>query len=67
MNVSKFNGIMAEKGITREWLSREIGLYPSTFYRKLARGGDSFSIGEIKKMISKIPLTEKEAINIFLK
>ena len=66
MNVSKFKGLLAEKGISREFIAHIINVNPSTLYRKLATGGDSFTVGEAKKIVHGIPLTKEEAIDIFL-
>lgn len=67
MNVPKFKGVLAEKGITQEQVSHIIGIDPSTFYRKMASGGDKFTIGDMQKIISGLSLTEKEAVLIFLR
>ena len=67
MNIPKFKGAIAEKGVTQEYIAHAIGIDPSTFYRKMASGGDKFTIGEIKRMVKKIPLTEEEAVIIFLR
>lgn len=67
MNILKFKGALAERGVTQEFVAHIIGVNPSTFYRKLASGGEKFTVGEIQRMMKKIPLTEEEAINIFLR
>lgn len=67
MNIPKFKGALAERGVTQECVAHIIGVNPSTFYRKLASGGEKFTVGEIQRMVKKIPLTEEEAINIFLR
>lgn len=66
MNVSRFNGVLAEKGIAKKDVAKAIGVNPSTFYRKIKSGGEAFTIGEIHKMVQRIPLTNEEAISIFL-
>ena len=67
MNVAKFKGILAEKEITLEYVARAAEIDPSTLYRKLGTGGNKFTIEEIQKMMKKIPLTEAEAVLIFLR
>lgn len=66
MNVPKLKGVLAEKGLTQDYVARILGISPSTFYRKIQRGGDSFTVGEANTMVRKIPLTDEEAVEIFL-
>ena len=66
MNIQKFRGVLAERGISREFIAHAINVNPSTLYRKIAAGGDTFTIGEVQKIVRSIPLTKEEAIDIFL-
>lgn len=65
VNVQKLKGKITERGITQEKVADSIGIARSTFYRKMRNGGEGFTIGEIFDMVEKIPLSKKEAEEIF--
>lgn len=65
VNVNKLKGKIVEKGLTIRGLATDIGLYPSTLYRKIGDGGDSFTIGEVEKIVDALSLSAKEATEIF--
>ena len=50
MNVRKVKGRMTEMGISGEMLAKEMNINPSTFYRKMKKEGETFTIGEIRAM-----------------
>ena len=66
INVNLFRGKLVEKGMKCEDMACEIGVDPSTFSRKMAKQGDTFSIAQVQKMVSVLQLTESEANAIFL-
>lgn len=57
--------VIDNKDLTQEVLADMLGMSRSTFYRKMQREGESFSVKEIQDMVEKIPLTTEEAISIF--
>ena len=66
INVNLLRGKLVERGIKCEEMACEIGVDPSTFSRKMAKRGDTFSIAQVQKMVSVLQLTEAEANAIFL-
>lgn len=66
INVNLLRGKLVEKGVKCEDMACEIGVDPSTFSRKMAKQGDTFSIAQVQKMVSVLQLTESEANAIFL-
>ncbi|MEO1772949.1 XRE family transcriptional regulator [Candidatus Enterococcus ferrettii] len=64
INTSKLKGLIVERGTTQHAVADSIGIDRSTFYRRMKNGGD-FSVSEVKMMVSEIPLTTQEAIEIF--
>ena len=46
-------------------MARELGVDPSTFSRKMASNGDSFSVGQMQRMVEYLQLTDEEATSIF--
>lgn len=65
MNIQKLKGKMAESGITQEAIADAIGMSRCTFYRKMKRRGDTFTVEEMNKIVNIIPLSREEAITIF--
>ena len=64
MNMPEFKGVLAEKEISRKNLA--LCRYESThFIQKVVFGGDTFSVGEIRKIVKALSLTNEETINIF--
>lgn len=54
-----------EKGFNINEISHSLGINTSTFYRKMKSGGDSFSIGEAKKISELLNLTYRDINTIF--
>lgn len=63
LDVQKLKGKIVEKGKSVEMVSDEIGIHPSTFYRKLKE--NSFEIGEADKIVEALSLSGAEATAIF--
>ena len=67
MNVQMLKGKIVEACTTQEAIADTIGMNRSTFYRKMKNMGNTFTVGQMKKMVDAIPLSTEEAINIFFK
>ncbi|MEY8353092.1 helix-turn-helix transcriptional regulator [Lachnospiraceae bacterium 54-53] len=65
MNVQMLKGKISESGITQEAIADAIGMNRSTFYRKLKRKGNTFTVEEMNKIVEIIPLSKEEAVSIF--
>lgn len=61
-NRDKFNGLIAEAGLTKEKLSKILGISSVTLHRKITRSGD-FTKKEILKMIE--VFDKEKTINLF--
>lgn len=48
-------------------ISKELGIDPSTYYRKVAADGETFSVRQAKRLAELLNLTGKEAQEIFFK
>ena len=46
VNVNKLKGKIVERGLNVDGLAEKVGMDKSTFYRKLANEGSTFTIGE---------------------
>lgn len=64
-NADKLKATLKEKGMSIEEVSKLIGIDKSTFYRKLASDGATFTIGEVDKMSKALSLTVDEINAIF--
>lgn len=64
-NADKLKATLKEKGVSIEEVSKLIGINKSTFYRKLASDGATFTIGEVDKMSKALSLTVDEINAIF--
>lgn len=65
VNIIELRRRISEKGFTIEHFSEIIGMDASTFYRKIKSNGESFTVGEIRKMVEVLELTNNEAPKIF--
>lgn len=65
-NMDILRGKMAERKIGKEELANRIGVDPSTFYRKMKDDGESFTVGQMHKIVAELSLTREEAVSIFL-
>ena len=64
--MNKLRGRMAEMELTPEDMAREIGVDPSTFYRKIKADGVNFTVGQMHKIVDVLHLSREEAVAIFL-
>ncbi|WP_430534427.1 XRE family transcriptional regulator [Listeria rocourtiae] len=65
MKILKLKGLIVERGKTQTKVANDTGVHRATFARKMKDGGGGFTIEEVNRMITSIPLTMEEAIEIF--
>lgn len=65
-NMDILRGKMAELKLSPEDMAREIGVDPSTFYRKIKADGITFTVGQMHKIVDVLHLSKEEAASIFL-
>ncbi len=65
MNTQMLKGKIVESGITQEAVADAIGMNRCTFYRKMKRKGNTFTVEEMNKIVQVIPLSKEEAVQIF--
>ena len=66
MNTGKLSAKIAEKNIGKAELAKAVGIDESTLYRKMKQRGETFTIGQMHKIVAVLGLTHNEAIDIFL-
>lgn len=64
-NADKLKAVLKEKEMSIEEISKVIGIDKSTFYRKLASNGASFTIGEVEKLSKALALSVDDINAIF--
>lgn len=65
-NAEKLKAKLNEKGMSIEDISKAIEIDKSTFYRKLASNGMTFTIGEVDKISKVLNLSVDDINSIFL-
>lgn len=66
VNVLKLKAKLVEKGKNVDYLADSLKVNRTTIYRKLAAGGDDFTIGEVDKISQVLNLSVADINNIFL-
>ena len=66
VDVARLKGTIVTKGMTQGELSQGMDIDESTFSRKLKTLGNSFTVGEMHKIVELLDLTADEAKHIFL-
>ena len=66
VDVDKLREKIDAKGISIQEFSKEMGITPSTFYRKLETNGLHFTIGQMHKAVEVLSLSKNDAVLIFL-
>lgn len=55
-----------EKDLNITSLSKAIGVNKDTFYRRLRNQGEKFTLGDLKKIVAVLELSNEEFCDIFL-
>ena len=66
VNMEMLRRKIADNNMSIADFSTEIGINPSTFYRKAERGGKSFTVGQMHRTGEVLNLTDAEMSQIFL-
>lgn len=56
---------IVSSGTTAEALAVAIGINRSTFYRKMKKDGESFTVEEMNKIVNALQLNKDDAVAIF--
>lgn len=66
MNVQKIKGRMTELEITGREMADELGMDSSTYYRKMKKNGEDFSVADLYTFKKVLHLTDQEAPDFLL-
>ena len=65
VNVDQLKAALQEKNITIERAAGELGVHPTTFYRRLNKQGKKFTVEEVAKLSELLRMDSKTMQNIF--
>ena len=66
MNIDRMKGRMTELHITGAQIAAELGMDPSTYYRKIKNNGEDFSVADLYTLCRVLNLSKSEAADILL-
>ena len=66
MQINKLRAKMVERGVNVTELAKRIGADRSSLYRKFANA-EKFTVGEAMKLKAALDISDREAIEIFLR
>ncbi len=66
VDVTALRKRISEMGLTQEALAKRISIDKSTFSRKMQNMAETFTIGEMHKIVDVLGLSDEDAKNIFL-
>lgn len=66
MNTQRVKERMEEKHITAGKMAQELGMNPSTYFRKMQKGGGEFSVLDMMVFRRVLEMNEQEAVDILL-
>lgn len=65
VNVQRLKSKMQEKNISVEKASQALGMNSATFYRRIARNGENFTIDEVGKLADLLDMEWGTLLSIF--
>ena len=63
--INKLRGKIVERGLNVPEVAKSMGMDKATLYRRFA-DGDTFTIGEVRKITEILSLSHEETVEIFL-
>ena len=66
VKIESLKGKMKEKGVSVQEAAEAVGVDQSTFYRKLERQGENFTIIQAQRLVNFLGLSAEDACEIFL-
>ena len=66
IDIARLKHHIEQRGLTGKKIANTLGIDESTYYRKLATGGTTFSISQVQILTDMLMLSKEEASKIFL-
>lgn len=57
---------MSSRGVTVSDLAKILNIDESTYYRRMSNDGDTFTVGEVQKIVETLRMSKRDATAIFL-
>lgn len=65
VNIERLKSALQSQNITIEQASEAIGMNPATFYRRINRNGEKFTVAEVGKLAELLNMSNKKMQDIF--
>lgn len=65
VNIERLKAALRDKNVTIEQASKTIGINPVTFYRRINRSGESFTVSEVGKLADLLQMNSETMQGIF--
>ena len=65
VNIEHLKSAMKARGVTVEQAAEHIGVNPATFYRRISREGEKFTVSEVGKLAELLGMDSATLQNIF--
>ena len=65
VNVDRLKTALKSRNVTIEQASEHIGMNPATFYRRINREGEKFTVAEVGKLADLLNMDSKAMQDIF--
>lgn len=65
VNTDKLKQTIKDKGMTIDGIATDIGVDPSTLFRKFQNGGGNFTVAQVSAIGNKLNLSKEEVNTIF--
>lgn len=65
VNIERLRAALQTSGVSIEQASNELGINPTTFYRRLNTQGEKFTVEEVGKLANMLKLNARALQNIF--
>lgn len=66
MKVQEVKGRMVAKGLSPEYMAKQLGMDISTYYRKMKAGGNDFSVENIEVFKRELELNAEESVDLLI-
>lgn len=65
VNVKLLRAVMKEKNVTVDAASEAIGINPATFYRRISRDGEDFTVAEVGILAEMLDMSNETMQSVF--
>ena len=65
VNIERLKTALKSRNVTVEQVSEHLGVNPATFYRRISRDGEKFTVSEVGKLAELLNMDSKTMNDIF--